>query len=180
MKKIILLIVCISTTCLLFGQKITTENEEPKAPVAYFGIGTGLNFGGIGTRITLLPLKRLDLYAGLGYAIVGFGYNIGAHFRAAPNSRVSPIFGAMYGYNGIIKVQGLEKFNKIYYGFSLSGGIQLKSKRNSNFFSAELIIPLRHQDFYDDWDTVKSQPNVTVKSEPLPIAISLGYHFAFE
>jgi hypothetical protein len=44
----------------------------------------------------------------------------------------------------------------------------------------ELIVAITSQSFYDDWDRMKQQPKISVQSDPLPIAISIGYHFAFK
>ena len=181
MKKLTLLSLLMSAVFVSYGQDFDKNyDEETKSPIINVGLGIGLDYGGIGGRIQCVPIKQIGIYAGLGYALIGFGYNIGAQLRALPDKRVCPVFGLMYGYNGVIKVQGYEKYNKLYYGASISGGIELHNKRNSNFFNFELVIPFRSKTFYDDWDTVKHLPNIEVKSEPLPVAISIGYHFALE
>jgi hypothetical protein len=176
MKSSIVFLILFFLSTILKAQGIEKNNKHP---YVYFGLGIGQNYGGVGTRLTIMPVKPWDIYAGVGYAIIGLGYNIGTHIRVAPDKRVCPVFGVMYGYNGVIKVQGASQFDKIYYGPSISGGIQLRTKK-SNYFSAELIVPFRSQAFSDDWDNVKNQSNITVKSDPLPFSISIGYHFAFE
>jgi hypothetical protein len=178
MKRCIMFLALILVSAISKAQEIDNENNN-QHPYVFFGLGAGLNYGGVGSRLTIMPVKPWDIYAGVGYAIVGLGYNIGTHVRIAPDRLVCPVFGAMYGYNGVIKIQGASQFDKIYYGPSISGGIQLKTK-GSSYFSAELVVPFRSKSFYNDWDALKNQSNITVKNAPLPVTISIGYHFAFE
>ena len=63
----------------------------------------------------------------------------------------------MYGYNGIIKVQNASTYDKIYYGTSLSGGMEMHFGGKQNFMNVELIVPFRSQAFYDDWDKFKTK-----------------------
>jgi len=44
----------------------------------------------------------------------------------------------------------------------------------------ELVVPFRSKSFHDDWDNIKNNPGIDIQSEPLPVAISIGYHFAFK
>jgi hypothetical protein len=173
-------IILLASAFTAFSQYVNYDDRESSAPKFNIGLGLGLDYGGIGARLELTPVKQLGVFAGLGYPLVGFGYNFGARFRVLPNKRICPSLGIMYGYNGVIKIQNADQYNKLYYGASISGGIEIRSKNNSNFFNIELLIPFRDQSFYDDWDKVKQLPNMTVKSEPLPVAFSIGYHFALE
>lgn len=152
---------------------------EPESKMN-IGIGIGLDYGGIGGRITFLPLKRLAVFGGIGYALVDFGYNVGGQFRFLPDSRFCPTFGFMYGYNGVIKVQNASEYDKIYYGTSISGGVEMHFGGRDNYMNIELLVPFRSKTFYDDWDRLKQQSNISIVSDPLPIAISIGYHFAFK
>lgn len=144
------------------------------------GLGIGLDYGGIGGRVTFLPLQRLAVFGGIGYALVDFGYNVGTQFRFAPDRTVCPTVGLMYGYNGVIKVQGATRYDKVYYGPSVSGGIEIHFGGRDNFMNIELVVPFRSKEFQDDWDHIKQQSNISVESDPLPIAFSIGYHFAFK
>jgi hypothetical protein len=158
-----------------------TRYDVPQAESKMnIGLGIGLDYGGIGGRITFLPLKKLAVFGGIGYALVDFGYNVGAQFRFTPDKTVCPTFGLMYGYNGIIKVQNASEYDKVYYGTSLSGGIEIHFGGRDNFMNVELVVPFRSKAFYDDWDRIKQQSNISIVSDPLPIAFSIGYHFAFK
>lgn len=158
-----------------------TRYDVPEAESKMnLGLGIGLDYGGIGGRVTFLPLQRLALFGGIGYALVDFGYNVGAQFRFAPDKTVCPTFGVMYGYNGVIKVQGATKYDKVYYGPSISGGIEIHFGGRDNFMNIELVLPFRSDEFNNDWDFIKQQSNISVESDPLPLAFSIGYHFAFK
>jgi hypothetical protein len=86
----------------------------------------------------------------------------------------------MYGYNGVIKVENASMYDKIYYGPSLSAGVEIHFKRKPNYLNVELVVPFRSQAFHDDWDKVKQLSNITIQADPLPVAVSVGYHFAFK
>jgi hypothetical protein len=156
-----------------------TDIPEPETKMN-IGLGIGLDYGGIGAKITFLPVKRLGIFGGIGYAIADFGYNIGAYVRIAPDKTVCPTLGFMYGYNATIKIQNASEYDKVYYGPSVSGGIEIHFGGRPNFMNIELVVPFRSQDFHDDWDTIKQQPNISIVADPLPVAFSIGYHFAFK
>lgn len=170
---------------LMFARTVVAQDytryDLPEAESKMnIGLGIGLDYGGIGGRVTFLPLKRLAVFGGIGYALVDFGYNVGTQFRFAPDRTVCPTFGLMYGYNGVIKVQGATRYDKVYYGPSVSGGIEIHFGGRDNFMNIELVVPFRSKAFHDDWDHIKQQSNISVESDPLPIAFSIGYHFAFK
>ncbi|HZB14719.1 MAG TPA: hypothetical protein VE467_16890 [Chryseolinea sp.] len=163
-----------------FAQNYTRYDiPEPESKVN-IGLGIGIDYGGIGGRITFLPVKRLALFAAAGYALVGFGYNIGAQLRIIPDKKICPTFGVMYGYNGVIMVQNASMYDKIYYGTSLSGGMEIHFGGKPNYMNVSLIVPFRSQAFYDDWDRIKQNSSISIQSDPLPVAFSIGYHFALK
>ena len=142
------------------------------------GLGIGLDYGGIGSRLTFLPSERLAIFAAIGYNIVGLGFNGGAYYRISPQKRVRPFVGAMYGYNGSIKATGNISFKKSYYGPSFAIGTELWSWIRAGYFNLELILPIRSAAYHSDYDNFINQ-GVEFKVPSIPIAFSLGYHFAF-
>lgn len=157
----------------LFSQ--TSEVEDSKANI---GFGIGVDYGGFGGRITYQATPGFGLFAGLGYNLAGAGFNAGGVVRFSPEKRVVPCLYAMYGYNAVLKITGSIEVNKIYYGPSFGGGIQIKSKRNSkNFWNVELLLPVRPSEFEDDQNFYK---NMGVEmTSPLPVSFSIGYHIGF-
>ena len=57
------------------------------------------------------------------------------------------------------------------------GGIEIKMGRNQNFMEVALLIPFRPKEFDDDLQNIRSQ-GIDI-TEPLPFAVSFGYHFKF-
>jgi len=145
-----------------------------------FGAGLGIDYGGIGGRISFLPEKHLSIFLAGGYALVGFGFNGGAMVKTSPDKRVSPYFSAFYGYNAAIAftVVGGSQNNKLYNGFSLGAGIHLKSRRTpTNYWLFGLVVAFRSSEFDRDFTALQNSGIGLMK--PLPVNISVGYHFAF-
>jgi hypothetical protein len=141
------------------------------------GLGIGANYGFIGAQFQYFPQKHIGLFAGGGYALIGFGYAVGAEIFLQPDKRVSPFFSGMYGTNGVIVVEGLSQFDKMYSGFSIGFGARIDNARNpKNHFKVQMLIPFRKQ-FDRDINTLKNNPNIIFEDEPWPVLISFGYHF---
>jgi hypothetical protein len=175
MKKLLILLILAIQILSLHGQGPAPENiVYPKYNI---GLGAGIDYGGFGARATILVTEKIEFFGAIGYNLLGAGFNVGAEYRLIPKSRLCPYLGAMYGYNAVIKVEGLDDYNKIYYGPSFSAGLEIWSKKRPTFFNLELILPLRSQDYHDAITSLKNNPSVTFTSEPIPVAISLGFHF---
>lgn len=150
------------------------EAEKKDLPFsdAYIGVGMGLDYGGLGLRATFNPIPELGVFAGGGYAFAGIGYNLGVQGYLLPRSQVTPTVGLMYGYNALIRITGAQASEKLYYGTSLSAGIQVRGKKKKNIFmSMGIIVPFRSSEFFDDY---KKRKNL---DDPLPVLVSLGFHF---
>jgi hypothetical protein len=175
MKKSIIILMFFSRVLITNAQEIIPE--QPVYPKFNLGFGVGIDYGGIGTRVTLLATDKIEFFGAVGYNLLSAGFNVGAEYRLITKSLFCPYIGAMYGYNGVIKVTGIEEYNKIYYGPSFSAGLEFWLKKRPSFFNLELILPLRSQAYHDAINNLKNNPNIVFESEPLPIAISLGFHF---
>jgi len=153
---------------------IVEENSKQN-----IGIGLGLDYGGIGVRYTYMAAPKFGLFGSLGYILVGPGFNFGATYKFLPGKRATPALGAMYGYNAVIKVIGASGYDEIYYGPSVSIGVEVKTRRNErNFWNFELVVPFRSSKYKDDIDALVNNLSIKI-TEPLPIAFSIGYHFGF-
>lgn len=152
-----------------------TANEFSRVNM---GFGMGLDYGGFGGRLSVLPSKYFSIFGAAGYNLLGLGINGGIQARFMPDKNVCPTFGAMYGYNGVIVIKGAEQYNKTYYGPTFSVGLELKSSKNpKNFYVLELLLPIRPKEFNQDFEDIENNPFIEVESKPLPIGISLGIHF---
>ena len=119
----LLCLLFVSTSIRVSGQQVA---EPP--PHTYLGLGLGQDFGGIGFRVDVLPEDHISLFAGLGYALAGFGYNVGAHARLLPGHKVCPYVTAMYGYTAVITVKNASQYDKIYYGPTFGAGLEVREK----------------------------------------------------
>ncbi|MBS1682848.1 MAG: hypothetical protein JST48_14135 [Bacteroidetes bacterium] len=153
--------------------------DESKSNV---GFGYGYDYGGLGARYTFLPTPTVGAFVCGGFAVAGFGWNVGVQGRLNPNNKIVPTLGAMYGVNGAIYVEGVNGYSKLYYGPSVSLGVMWRSTVNEgNFWNFEVVVPIRPSNYNSDIDAVKKNPQVKLYTDmyklSLPISISVGYHF---
>jgi hypothetical protein len=177
MKKCILILVLICIFSISFSQ--APEKEKPNSGKFNLGAGIGMDYGGIGGRLTVLVSPRIEFFGALGYNLLGVGVNGGADLRILPHSRICPYVGAMYGYNAVIKVDGASQYNKTYYGPSFALGLEFWGRNRPNFLNIELILPIRSSDFQNDYDNLKNNPGIVFKNDLIPVGFSLGFHVAF-
>ena len=152
--------------------------DEPEQSKVNIGLGFGLDYGGIGGRLTVLPHKNFAAFGAVGYNLFELGFNLGIQARLLPDAGICPTIGAMYGYNGVIVVKGAEQYNKTYYGPSFSFGLEFKSNRNpKNYSNVEILLPIRPSQYKKDFEDLQNNPAISFESKPLPIGISFGFHF---
>jgi hypothetical protein len=185
MKRLIVLLALLMSLCVIQvrAQEEQEEQEteknyeyEERGPFANLGIGIGLDYGGIGARLSVLPIKAIALFGAVGYNFNGTGFNAGVSIQVLPKKKVTPTIKMMYGYNAVIALEGVDDFPKTYNGLTFGAGMQLNSKKG-NFFSAALLVPIRSQEYHDDMDELLNNPNITDLVPLPPIGISIGYHF---
>jgi len=150
-----------------------------------FGIGLGIDYGGIGGNFLIYPQKNIGIFAGGGYAFIGIGYNVGLKLRLVSDKKptVVPYLLAMYGYNTAIKVSdesgfslGINNYNKFFYGPSFGVGLDLYSARNnSGYWTFDVIIPVRTADVNNYINYLETTDDITFKNKPLPVLISIAY-----
>jgi hypothetical protein len=172
MKKL-----CACLSFLIFTAPGTFAQGQPKPSNSSLtlGLGLGLDYGGIGIRPTYRIVPEAAVFLGFGYNFVGTGYNAGATWRILPEKRFTPAASIMYGYNAFIMIAGAEQYNKVYYGLSLAGGVEIKLASGANF-NIELVFPMRSPAFKEDVRNIQKLVNVDLPN-PLPVAFSFGYHF---
>lgn len=159
---------------------ISFAQEEFGSNQINLGLGIGLDYGGIGTRITVLPDPSFGVFAAVGYVLNGIGYNMGSSYYFRPTKRLCPYATAMYGYNAITFVEGTSKYNDRFSGLTFGGGLELRSrKRPGNFWNFELLVPLRSSAYYSQIAAIKNDPQISGSSETATGSISIGYHISF-
>ncbi len=165
--------VCVIFALLLLSSHIYGQNEQK----IYLGFGTGFDYGGYGGKIEYLPIKSVGLFAGLGYNLLSAGYNVGATFKILPDKKISPNLMFMYGYNAVLKVNGASHYNMTSYGITIGANLDIETNGSGDKLSIGLFVPVRSEKFMDNYDSVKNNPNIEMKAELIPIALSIGYNF---
>lgn len=160
--------------------KIAKTNNERKPDTFYFGVGLGMDYGGIiGINFSAYPQKNIGIFAGGGIALAGFGYNVGAKLRYVPNNQkrvqVLPFVMGMYGYNAAIVVLNATDYNKLFYGvtFGLGGDIRFRT----GCLSLALLIPIRGNEVDDYITDLQNKHHINFQNDLLPVAFSVGYKF---
>lgn len=170
---------------LLCSFRLTAQENLP-APLVNdkttFGLGLGLDYGGIGLNVLTYPNKNIGLFGGLGYALAGIGFNAGAKFRiVSKKHHTDPYALVMYGYNTSFKVKNAGNFDKLFYGPSVGFGLDFRSKRmKSNYWTVALLVPIRGSEVNDYMDDLKNNHSVEFKNELLPVTYSVGYRFIID
>lgn len=157
-----------------------TQNSF-SSDMSSFGIGFGLDYGGIGGNLLYYPQRNVGLFLGVGYAFAGFGYNLGMKLRLIGEKHSSPATAyliGMYGYNAAIAVSNADQFNKLFYGPSIGFGLDYKSNPSKlSYWTFSLLFPIRGSEVDDYITDLKNNHGVEFKNDLLPIAISVGYRF---
>lgn len=166
MKKIGLFLIVILATVSL------TNAQNSKASL---GLGLGFDYGGLGAQVAVKADNNLSLFGGIGTALAGPGFNVGARYFFESKRSEQFFVHGMYGYNAAIIIQGMSSADKVYYGPSIGAGINLPNKNNT-FWELAVNIPFRSSDFRNDWDAFNDDPGIEI-NRLLPFTISIGYNF---
>jgi hypothetical protein len=160
----------------LTGQLIAQNNGQyaPKYDQISLGLGLGQVFGGIGGNLLVYPQQNVGIFGGAGYALVGFGYNVGVKVRfVSPKTEhiIRPYATGMYGYNFALLSLDDSKLNKVFYGPTVGFGVDYKSNpAKKSYWTTAILLPFRSSEVNDYID----QNNLEVTQ--LPFSISFGYH----
>lgn len=145
------------------------------------GLGIGQDYGGFGGHAIVYPQQNIGLFAGLGYNLAGFGYNVGFKLRLVsqkPTTKVNPYAVLMYGYTAAIMIQDASQYDKIFYGPTIGFGIDLKSNPSSKiYYSFGINFPVRGTEVDDYMADLKKNHGVVFKNDLFPITFSLGFKY---
>jgi len=167
-------------------KKIPVKHARP-APERRWGdggIGLGLDYGGlVGIKGTFYPIKYMGIFASVGWEIIGVGWNAGVLGRLFPadgTRGARPYLKVMYGANAVTKVDGMSGYDKIFYGFTVGIGLEIRfGRRKASGLNLDVNVPLRTPDYFEQVNNMKNNPNITMNNSTLPIAISIGYNVEF-
>jgi len=180
-----LVLFLITQTTLLQGQDVFTR--MPVFPKFNIGFGSGMDYGGFGVQVAMVTSERVELFGAIGYNRENFGYNVGVDYRMILESTTFPIcpyYGIMYGYNAVIRSDGLDHKNdglacygKTYYGFSFKLGLEFWTKKSPCFLNVELIVPVRSDEYHESLKTLKKRYDIDSGNGAFPVGLSIGCHF---
>jgi hypothetical protein len=160
-------------------QARAARDSTNTADIFTTGIGFGQDYGLIGFNITVYPQKNVGLFLGAGFAVAGFGYNAGIKLRALPNhgrSIVRPFLLGMYGYVEAVAVTHDPQYNKIFYGPTVGGGIDIGPTTGKGYLSLAIFVPFRSPDVQNYIDELRAS-GVTINNNLVPVTFSIGYKF---
>lgn len=182
MKKLFLTLLLPATLLTSIKAQDKYAQNKKQNIDAYFGIGAGFDYGGIGLKAEFIPIQKLGIFLGFGYNFTDPAFNAGLSFKTMPEKKVCPVIVAMYGYNASIKIKnifGTIISSKTYYGVTVGGGTNIKYGTKNNKVSLCLLVPFRNATFkrdYKNWEDAGSE----FKPGILPIAFSVGCNFAIQ
>lgn len=163
-------------SCIAFLLAMHSASAQENNQV-YLGLGLGFDYGGIGAKVEYQPIKNIGVFAGLGYNLLGVGWNVGATYKIMPDKKVSVNPMVFYGYNGGSMVDGAPEYDMVSYGVTAGVNVDIKMGKRGNKLSAGLFVPFRSQKFMDNYDAMKQDYRVMLQTELLPIAVGVGYNF---
>lgn len=177
MRTVLTAILFFLSASMAVGQYVENYTFEREPSIIKLGVGLGIDYGGLGGRMTITPIPHVGIFGAVGYNFHKTAYNVGVTYKILPDKRVTPVASIMYGYNAAIVVEGAKEFDKTYYGPSMGGGIELNMKKSKNYWSFGLTLAFWSKEFRDDLDALRNNPGIEFTSEPIPVGISVGYHF---
>ena len=168
---------------------ITTQAQHPTSPAfsnkpdpeyVTFGAGFGQDYGGLGGNLTVYPQQNIGLFASVGWAFAGIGYNAGVKLRLLPNHGagfIRPFVVGMYGYTAAIAVTNDVGANKLFYGPTIGGGFDIGNFRHrGGCLSLAILVPIRNQDAQNYIDELRAE-GVSFGHNLSSVSFSAGYKF---
>lgn len=189
MKKTINSIISLCILLLCNCSFCDAENKEknppkPSTDIVDFGIGIGLDYGGMGCQILGYPQKNIGILLGFGYNGLALGYNVGLKSRLLfrkSNPTISPFVLGMYGYNAGVDVKGPTYYTNIqkqFNGYTIGLGLDIRIKpMKFGYFSIAILRPFPSQEYEDYVSGLKNNSRVKLDKEPSIYKVSIGYKF---
>ncbi len=161
------------------ASRILKSNSVAAVDMTSVGFGLGQDYGGLGGNILYYPHRSIGMFFGIGYNFVGVGSNVGVKSRivlGTSSNSISLSAIAMYGYNATIIVKNSRDLTKVFSGFTVGIGIDIRPWAfNSDFIFLGLNFPIRKPEVQEYINTLKSNYNVEFDHELLPVSFSIGY-----
>ncbi|MFL3663349.1 MAG: hypothetical protein ACJ04Q_05050 [Flavobacteriales bacterium] len=177
MRRIIILILFVVYYNSYVAQTSTEIKEQ--IDMSSFGLGIGLDYGGVGINYTTYLQKNIGLFGGIGYSLFEVGFNIGLKGRLISKGNpptINPFITSMYGKNSFVYIKNATEFNKSFKGISVGGGLDIYFGRKKNgYWTFALLLPVDKSKQENYMDYLKQRYGARFSSNNPPILISIGY-----
>ncbi|RAW01642.1 hypothetical protein [Pseudochryseolinea flava] len=135
------------------------------------GAGIGLEYGGIGIRVSGPIAKHFALFGGVGHNTLDIALAGGLSYEPLLKGTIRPEVIAMVGANNVVTDAGdfHPRYERTYYGASVGAGIHYYVGSNDNFINIKAVYPIatfHYKEVMDDAVGVKS----------IPFYFSVGFH----
>ena len=178
-KNYLLISVLIVACCFHATAQVRTDSA--KLDKIAVGIGAGYDFGGYGGNLILYPQRNIGVFGGVGYTPAGVGYNAGIKLRLVTDnysSTIVPFVTGMYGYYAIAAPKGYGYFNKIFYGYTVGGGVDYRpNNAKLGYLTATIFVPLRTNAAKYYIDNLNNFQSISYSHKLHAISASIGYKF---
>lgn len=145
----------------------------------YFGTGAGINYGGLlGLQVKLNVYNQMDIFLGIGYNSLKFGFNFGGSFILIDHGIIRPKATIMYGNNAVISGVNDTEYNNSYNGLSVGIAFELRLKKTSRSYLSIGAYYIRQSEaFRADYEKLDNDSHIQFYNKPRSYTFSLGYHF---
>jgi hypothetical protein len=151
------------------GQEVVSDDGVEGS----VGAGAGLEYGGLGVRLSGPISKHISLLGGVGYNFLDIAITGGVSYEPILKGKIRPEIIVMYGANAVItESEALHpRFARTYYGPSAGAGVHYYIGTNDNFFNIKATFPFTSTEYNDaiDEDT---------DAKTIPFYVSVGFHVA--
>jgi len=130
------------------------------------GLGLGLDYGGIGIKVSLFPAKPIGAFLGIGNNSVETAFNLGIDWKFKYMKRTSGFIACMYGYNAVTDINEGSTF----YGLSAQVGARIGIGKEKNYISLGLILPVTRDSEFKELKNI----------DYAPLLFSFGLNFGLE
>ena len=199
MKYICLLIAFLILPFSIYSQKPTRivsvvqdndtiyslDNLKKSKTDILFGVGYGIDYGYIGGKLTINPIKNFGIFGSLGLIPLedpALAYNLGITINLLSNKLqiinlkelIVPCIQLMYGINEAVKIIDKPELDETFSGFTLGFVNEFRYRRNF-YFSFGVLFPIKSQEAKT---YIENLGAVTIKKSSV-VRISIGIGLIF-
>jgi hypothetical protein len=86
----------------------------------------------------------------------------------------------MYGINAGMYVEGDNRYNKTFTGWTPGVGFEFMLGKKRRFgYDIDINVPIRSSEYQDLISLANNDPNILTISKPWPVLFSYGFHIEF-